>query len=316
MSTSESKDPLYRQEAIDHHLLESEWGALLRISPAWQAWAYRCLVGIAVAALAFLFFGTVPVYESGPALLRVGNVMPLKSSIEGTIASVEVVPGQHVREGETVVVLRQEQETAQLTQVEKEFELQLLARLRDPNDAVAEQELRRLRPELERARASADRMTIRASREGAVQDVRIQPGDFLHTGDQVLSLIPDTPEFSVVAFLPGQALPQLQPGMEVRLRIAGYAYAYVTTRIESVGRQVIGPAEARRFAGAEIGDTLELSGPVVVVRSRLQGDRFVAWKQEYRVHDGMRAIAEIQVRRERLIERLLPDLGARGPREG
>jgi membrane fusion protein (multidrug efflux system) len=77
---------------------------------------------------------------------------------------------------------------------------------------------------------------------------------------------------------------------------------------------VIGPSEARRFLGAELGDTLALNGPVVVVRGKLKGDRFVAWEQEYRLHDGMRASAEIEVRRARLLRRVIPDRVARAVR--
>jgi membrane fusion protein (multidrug efflux system) len=314
MDHPDSEEPLFRKEALAHHLAEAEWGALLRVSPAWQRWAYGFVVAAAIIGFAFLLFGSAAVYESGPAVLRVVNVTAIKSPLEATITSVEVVPGQHVDRGQVLLGLGSDQEAVELARVEREFELHLLARLRDPNDVTAEQELRRLRPELDRARADVDRATIRAPREGTVQDVRAQSGDFLRVGDPVLSIVPEAPEFAVVAFLPGQALPQLRTGMLMRLRIAGYAYAYVTTSIDSVGGQVIGPSEARRFLGAELGDTLALNGPVVVVRGKLKGDRFVAWEQEYRLHDGMRASAEIEVRRARLLRRVIPDRVARAVR--
>jgi membrane fusion protein (multidrug efflux system) len=92
--------------------------------------------------------------------------------------------------------------------------------------------------------------------------------------------------------------------------VTGDAYAYLLTSIESVGRQVIGPGEARRYLGVELEDAVELDGPVVVIRSRVQGDRFEAQGQEYRVYDGMRAEAAVEVRRERLFYRLIPGLRA------
>jgi len=208
------------------------------------------------------------------------------------------------------VRFRAEREQAQLDMYQSEFNLQLLARLRDPNDETAEKELRRLRPELDRARASLEQTRIRAPRDGAVQDVRIKPGDFLQVGDHVLSVAPVAAQFTVVAFLPGHALPQIEVGMPVRLKMGGYAYAYVTTSIDSVGKQVIGPSEARRFLGADLGDALQISGPVIVVRCKLDRDRFFAFKQEYRVHDGMWATAEVEVRRERLFYRLIPGMRA------
>ena len=78
-----------------------------------------------------------------------------------------------------------------------------------------------------------------------MQDVRIRPGDFLRAGEPALALTPAKPEYTVVAFLPGHALPQLEVGMPVKLRVSGYAYAEIDTTILSVGSQVIGPAEAR-----------------------------------------------------------------------
>ncbi len=266
------------------------------------------MVGVVVIGLVYLFLGRVPVFESGPAVLRVEGSTPLVSPTAGTISSVSVLPGQLVSADEVLVELDAEQEAIELAKLQNEFELQLLAHLRDPNDMVADRELRRLRPELERARARLEERSIRAPHDGAVQDVRLQPGDYLRVGDAVLSLLPLRPEFAVIAFLPGHSLPQLEEQMPVRLKISGYAYAYVPTRIDTVGRQAIGPGEARRYLGAEIADAIELSGPVVVVRCRLSSDSFFAWKEEYRVHDGMRATAEVEVRRERLLYRLIPGL--------
>jgi multidrug resistance efflux pump len=199
---------------------------------------------------------------------------------------------------------------------EKEFELQLLARLRDPSDEIAERELRRLRPELERARASVEQTIVMAPDLGTVQDVRIRPGEFLEAGDHLLSLAPVDPEYTAIAFLSGHALPQLEVGMPVRLKISGYPYAYLSTAIESVGKQVIGPGEARRYVGAEVADAVELGGSVVVVRCRLDQDRFTAGSEEYRLHDGMRAEAEVELRRERLLVRLIPGLKALGRDHG
>lgn len=305
-------EPLFREEALEHYLDESEEGDLLRVSPRWANWTYRLLVVITISSLAYLAVGSAPVYERGPALLRIEDAAPLNAPSDGTIESVEVLPGQQVSAGQVLVRFRAEEETAHLERVRKEFELQLLARLRNPNDADAERELRRLRPELERAQVGLEQTRIIASRDGTVRDVRIRPGDFLKAGEPALALTPSHPEYTVIAFLPGHVLPQLETGMPVRLQIEGYAYAEIHTTIHSVGSQVIGPTEARRFLGPEIGDTLSISGPVVVVRCQLTEDRFSTSTREYRVHDGMKATAEVEVRRERLLFRLIPALRGLG----
>ncbi len=308
----ESSEGLFRREALEHHLTRPEQGNLLRISPSWANWTYWLLLSIVLAGIAYLFVGSVPVYESGPAVLRISGAVPLIAPMEGTIERVDVLPGQELAAGQVLVRFRAEHEKALLEMYESEFELQLLARLRDPSDESAGRELRRLRPELERARAAVERTLIRAPHAGATQDVRIEAGNFLHVGDHVLTIVPETPEYTVIAFLPGHALPQLAEEMPVLLRMAGYAYADLSTSIESVGKQVIGPKEARRYLGSEIEDTLELSGSVVVVRCRLRGDSFFAWKEQYRLYDGLRASASVEVRRELLLHRLIP--GLRGSR--
>ena len=177
---------------------------------------------------------------------------------------------------------------------------------------TAYRELTRLRAEKENARAKLEERIVRAPRDGVVHDVRIGQGDFLDRGVQVLSLVPPDPAYTVVALLPGHALPQLEEGQEMRLEIEGYPYAYVPATIETVGEEAIGPAEARRFLGAEIADTIPIGGPVVLVRGRLASDKFRAWEQEYSLHDNMRATAEVLVRTERLLLRLIPGLKALG----
>lgn len=303
---------LFRQEALTHHVTRSEEGNLLRVAPAWATWTWWFLLFVVVVGLGFLFAGSAPIYVSGPAVLRVSGAAPLNSPMEGTIEAVDVLPGQRVTAGQVLVRFRAQQEKAQLEMIESEFELQLLSRLRKPNDMSAGMELRRLRPELDRARSGVERSLIRAPNDGAVQDVRIEVGDFLRVGDHVLTVVPVEQEYSVVAFLPGHALPQLREGMPVRLRMTGYSYAYVSTSIESLGRQVIGPREARRYLGSEIEDAMELSGPVVVVRCRLRGDSFMEWKQPFRVYDGLRATAAVEVRRDRVIDRLIPGMRRAG----
>jgi len=305
-------EALFRREALDYYLSESDEGQLLRVSPRWANWTYRVLVIITLTSVMYLALGSAPVYETGPALIRIENVTLLSAPGDGTIETVGILPGQEVAVGDVLVQFRAESESAQFDRVRTEFELQLLARLRDPNDSDAERELRRLRPELERAKVSLEQTRIVAPRPGTVQDVRIRPGDFLAAGQPVLTLTPTNPKYTVIAFLAGHALPQLTRGRRVRLIVEGYAYAELETSIDSIGSKVIGPSEGRRFLGPEIGDTLTIDGPVVVVRCTLDRDHFSTAGRAYRIHDGMKGTAEIEVRRERLFFRLIPALKVLG----
>jgi len=127
---ADSSSGLFREEAIRHHFDEAEQGDLLRVSSGWANWIYWFLVGVVGIGFLYLVLGTAPIYVSGPAILRIGGATPLTSPVVGTIQSVEVLPGQQVAAGQVLVRFRAEREKAQLAMYQKEFELQLLARLR------------------------------------------------------------------------------------------------------------------------------------------------------------------------------------------
>jgi membrane fusion protein (multidrug efflux system) len=76
--------------------------------------------------------------------------------------------------------------------------------------------------------------------------------------------------------------------------------------IDSIGSQVIGPEEARRSLGPQIGDALPLSGPVVLVRGHLPARTFESGGREYAFYDGMIGKAEVRVDSDRLLRLLLP----------
>ena len=62
--------------------------------------------------------------------------------------------------------------------------------------------------------------------------------------------------------------------------------------------------------GPEVAGDLELTGPVVLVRAALPCDDFESKADRYHYHDGMRGRAEVEVRRTRIIEALIPSLEA------
>jgi len=73
---------------------------------------------------------------------------------------------------------------------------------------------------------------------------------------------------------------------------------------------VVGPSEARRYLGAEIGDSVQLTGPVVILKARLPRPTFQAESRIYRFHNGMHGNAEVEVRREKILVTLVPGLKA------
>jgi hypothetical protein len=117
----------------------------------------------------------------------------------------------------------------------------------------------------------------------------------------------------VVAFLPGHHLPSLLPGMTLRLELDGWPQTWQEVTVETVGRSVLGPAEARRLLGPALGDSLTLTGPVVPLRARLPAEGFRAERRTLDYHDGMVGRAEVRLESERLLFLLVPALrGAPG----
>ena len=114
--------------------------------------------------------------------------------------------------------------------------------------------------------------------------------------------------FVLLALLPPSFIPELRPGMPLRVELAGYPQAGLAVVIEHLGDQAVGPAEARRALGTAAADAVEIPGPVVLARATLPGPMFRALDGEHRFHDGMVASAEVTVGSEPLIVSLLPGL--------
>ena len=69
---------LFRKDALRHHLGEAEEGVLLQLSPVWTRWTLRFLVTVVGVGLIYLFTARVPVYEAGPAVLRVDGAIRMQ----------------------------------------------------------------------------------------------------------------------------------------------------------------------------------------------------------------------------------------------
>lgn len=94
--------------------------------------------------------------------------------------------------------------------------------------------------------------------------------------------------------------------MTLRLEVTGYRYVYQSFSIESVSSDVIAPSEARRVLGAEVADSLQITGPVAVVRGRLPAAAFVVDGRTLHYHDGMLGTAEVRVHSEPIVFALVP----------
>jgi len=238
---------LFREEAVEHHQvgLRGE-GDVLRVDPGWMRWTYRLLLIVLVAGLLFTFLARIREYAEGPAVVQLGGRSDLTATADGTVSQVAVAPGQRVEAGRLLVRFYGAREAAELARIDHEFELQLINRLRDPADAGAQQGLISLRAERELARSNLAEREVRAPVAGVVSDIRVRVGEHISPGQSLLSIVRGESRPEVVAFLPGEYRPLLKPGMPLRMEVQGYRYAYQHLIVDTVGDEVVGPAEARR----------------------------------------------------------------------
>ncbi len=300
---------IFRREALESHREGAAGpGDLLRIAPAWTRWFYWLLLAIVAFGGLYLVFGKVSEYAEGPAIVTVEDKIDLTATAAGTVHSVEVRSDERVEAGRLLVRFYDAFEAADLEGLRREFELQLIALLKNPADETARDNLAGLRARIEQASSRLEERSLRAPVGGVVRDLRIRPGQPVLPGDVVLSLAGEDSPVSIVAMLPGHFRPMLHPGQSLRLEVAGYDYAYQELTIDSVGEEVIGPSEARRFLGAQIADAVMLRGPVVIVHAPLPSRTFKTSDQTHTFHDGMLGIAQARVREESLLFTLLPGL--------
>lgn len=300
---------LFRAEALRHHHEGRRGGGdILRISPEWIPAAYRLLLVVLAAAAAYGTFGTLTEYATGPAVVRVEGRTNVTSTVASTVATVDVQPGQRVAAGGVLVTLYLADRAAELERLNREFDLQMIKFLRDPADQVARSSLTTLRAERHLAETRVEAQSLKAPHSGIVSDIRIRPGQHLTPGQPVLSLLGDDVRRVVIAMLPGQARPLLRPGTPMRLELAGYKYAYREVAIQSVGDQIVGPAEVRQYLGQEIADAVPLTGPAVLVKAQLPSNTFEADGRLLSYYEGMLGSVDAPLRRQPILLSIIPAL--------
>ncbi len=298
---------MFRDEAIAA-AVGGQWGDIVRVAPRWLSGAYWLLVVLIAGSVAFLALGRIATYSTGPAVIRSTARTSLAARSAGNVSAVLANAGDRVEPGTAIAQLDDVDQHAAVDRVSREFETQLRNHMIDPSDPAADSALRALRQQLEQARNALDERTLRATTLGVVSDLRVRPGQHLEPGDVVASIVDGRGGLEVVALLPGEDRPQLSPGMALRLEISGYQFAYQALEIESMSSDVIAPSEARRVLGAEVADSLHLTGQIVLVRGRINTPDFEADGRVFQYHDGMLGTAEVRIREERIVFALVPGL--------
>ncbi len=300
--------PLFRGEALEHHRRGGARGDVLQLTPRTLFWTHWLLLLALAGAAYYAFVGQVDEYASGPAVVRITGLHEVTAPRPGVVSSVEVTPGQRVTRGQLLLRMHSSTEVSELESVERELSDQLAKLLRDPGDAVAREAIVGLRSRRDLARAKLARQELRAPEAGTVGDVRVRAGQLVEPGMPVVTLLGQSGGGRVTAMLPGRYRPLLQRGMELRFVADGFSREVHSLEIESVGDQIVGATEAARYLGRDLGGSLRLTGPVVLVHARLPQLEFEAEDGTYRFHHGMHGHGESAVRRDSIAFTFVPGL--------
>ena len=299
---------IYRQEAALANATAGTSGDVVRVSPPWIAWSYWGLVAVLLGLGVFVSLAEIPDYSSGPVVIRESGRTEVLSPVSGNIEKVLVSSGQRIEAGQTLATFYSPEESTQLKRLELEWQASLRAYLANRSDLAARNAVSSLR--LQRNQL-LDKLTLRAPHGGIVNDVRTASGQHSERGETLLSISQPGEALSVIAFLPGADRPQLEVGMSLRMTLQGYPQTHIEIKIESVSRDVMGPAEASRALGRGLVDSIALPTSVVVLRGTLQTPSFTVDGEEYDYSHGMLGLAEVKLRSESVLRTLIPALKRR-----
>jgi membrane fusion protein (multidrug efflux system) len=299
---------LFRREALEQRSGNTLSASLLRIDTESAAWGFRLLVAGMLVALAFFCFGHVNEYATGPAFVRVEQHLTLTAGLSTLVSEVDVAPGDKVEAGAILIRFRAATEDAELEAASREFDDQLAKLLQRPDDRAARDALGTLRARRELARAQVEQRTLRAPCPGTVGDVRVRPGQMVETGASLVELQEPGSEATVVALVPGRYRPLIHPGSTLRFEIDGFHRRAYELPVDTVGDQIVGPAEAARYVGRDSADAFSVAGPVVLVQARIHSARFDADGDSFGFANGMYGKAETLVRSEPIAYAFLPGL--------
>ena len=298
----------YRSSALRARSNARVEGDVLRLSPEWLSWAYVTVVVTFVGGIAFAAVTHVHDWANGPAVVRIAGRIDLTVPAAGLVKSIAVAPGQHVEAGQLLVEFASAPEQHELERAATEFDAALVKVLRDPADEMTRKELARAQSARTFAEAQVHERALKAPRAGTIHEVRIREAQSIAPGEIVLTLVADDTRPTVVAFLPAYAHPQVKPGMVMRFSPSRFDFVHEDLVIESVGDEVLGPSEIRRYLGPELADAVRLEEPAVIVTALLPADTFRCNGRPYRFTQGLPGEARAQLRTHSLLMTLLPEI--------
>ena len=260
-----------------------------------------------VLSLIYLCLGTVGEYARGPAVVLRTSGLDLTARTPGTVSSVEVLPGERVVKGQVLARFHAEPEAAESSARNEISSWRWWFPAGPLGHRYSRQSRLLARPARAGREASVGPPDPRAHGRGGQRHPH-PPGPVSEfRGGH------PRPHRAAAAFHPGgrpaRGIPPAHaPGNGPAPRIDGYRFDYQDLVVDPIGDEVVGPSEIRRHLPSEIGETIQVQGPTVLVRGRLIKPTFDSRGARHRYHHGLQGSAEVRVRSQRIIFLLIPAL--------
>ena len=195
----------------------------------------------------------VGMLEWQPALTAVGTLtavrgVDLSTEIAGLVRQVDFKSGQDVLAGQVLVQLNADSDIAQLHSLEAAAELAATVLARDKAQLEAQAisqaqvdsdmaDLKSKRALVAQQAATVEKKTIRAPFAGKVGITAVNPGQYLNTGDKIVTLQTIDPIF-VDFFLPQQQIAKLSVGLKLTLSNDAYAGQQFVGKITAISPKI------------------------------------------------------------------------------
>jgi len=207
-------------------------------------------MGLPPATVSTMVVGTS---EWQPKLTSVGNVrafrgVELSTEVGGLVATVPIKSGQDVKEGELLIKLNDASDVAQLNSLKALADLAKVINERDRQQLAIQAisknvfdtsaaDAKSKQAQVEQQTALVAKKNLKAPFSGRVGIVSINPGQYVNSGDKLLTLQTLDPIF-VDFNLPQNNAEQIQVGQEVEVTTDAFKDASFTGKITAVSPKV------------------------------------------------------------------------------
>ena len=185
---------------------------------------------------------------SAVGTLRAVRGVDVTTEVAGLVRSIEFKSGDEVKAGQVLVQLNADSDVAQLHSLEAAADLASTVYERDKQQLAAEviskaqvdtdaADLKSKRAQVAQQAALVEKKTIRAPFAGKLGITTVNPGQYLNTGDKVVTLQTIDPIY-VDFNLPQQQLPQIAIGQKVTLSADAYKGVAFEGRVNAVNPKV------------------------------------------------------------------------------